>query len=452
MVGWLSSKSDYMEEKFKAVRKGIFSILFWSVISAAFIGPGTVTTAAKAGASYGFSLLWALLFSTLTCLLLQEAAARVAIVSEMNIGQALLKGALSTNRRLGIIILVAGAIILGSAAYEAGNILGAVSGLRLLLPWPSWIFTLIIGAVAFSALYFSKTETLARILGFMVVIMGFSFITTALMIRPDFSAVTAGLVFPRIPDGAGAGMLILGLIGTTVVPYNLFLGSGIARKAEGVKMMRFGLGISILLGGMISMAVLVVGSSVSGEFSFAALSGTLAADLGPVSSLIFAIGLTAAGLSSAITAPLAAAITAWSVSGDSLFWRKGGRGFMTVWAGVLVTGIVFGITGVKPVPVIILAQAFNGLILPFVATVLLFVVNHPQIMKRKYMNSKIQNSLMGLVVFITVILGAGSLAGALVNLTGIEPLTGRQIFLFSLAVACIITFFVFNKIKHIRNE
>ena len=55
---------------------GLGSVLLWSVISAAFIGPGTVTTAANAGALFGTQLLWALLFSTLATILLQEGVVR----------------------------------------------------------------------------------------------------------------------------------------------------------------------------------------------------------------------------------------------------------------------------------------------------------------------------------------------------------------------------------------
>ena len=448
----LSAQYEKMKERLSTIRKGIFSILFWSVISAAFIGPGTVTTAAKAGASYGFSLLWALLFSIFTCLLLQEAAARVSIVTGRNIGQALITASTTAKKKLGILLLVTGAIILGSAAYEAGNILGAVSGLQLLVPGPSWVFTLIIGGIAAAALYFSKTETLARILGFMVVVMGISFITTAVFIKPDFSRIMSGLLVPRIPEGAGAGMLILGLIGTTVVPYNLFLGSGIARRTEGVKMMRFGLAVSILLGGMISMAVLITGTTVAGEFSFAAVSGALAEEFGPGMSLVFAFGLAAAGLSSSITAPLASSITAWSVSGDSPYWRKGGRGFILVWSVVLLTGIVFGITGIKPVPVIILAQALNGLILPFVAVVLLYVVNNPEIMQKEYTNSGIQNFLMGLVVFITIVLGLTSLFRSAADLTGFGVFSAEQIQLVTLMCSFLITLFVFIKIRRLRKN
>ena len=76
-----------------------------------------------------------------------------------------------------------------------------------------------------------------------------------------------------LPDGAS--LLVLGLIGTTVVPYNLFLGSGIARGQK-LGDMRFGLSIAVVLGGLISMGGLVVGTAVDGPFVFAALADALA--------------------------------------------------------------------------------------------------------------------------------------------------------------------------------
>ena len=99
------------------------------VIAAAFIGPGTVTTAAASGAKFGYSLLWALLFSTLACIVLQESAARVTIVSGKTIGEAIKKNYRSNRNAW----LVAISIFLGCAAYEAGNILGAISGLALVI-------------------------------------------------------------------------------------------------------------------------------------------------------------------------------------------------------------------------------------------------------------------------------------------------------------------------------
>ncbi|MCB0845328.1 MAG: divalent metal cation transporter, partial [Bacteroidetes bacterium] len=119
----------------------VTSILFWSVISAAFIGPGTVTTASKAGATYHTELLWALVFSTLACIILQEAAARIPLGSGFNLGEAIAEK-LGSGKNRWVKIAVAGSVIFGCAAYQAGNILGAVSGVGLLFDIDPRLITL----------------------------------------------------------------------------------------------------------------------------------------------------------------------------------------------------------------------------------------------------------------------------------------------------------------------
>ncbi len=108
--------------------KRFLSILFWSIITAAFIGPGTVTTAAKSGTAYGYDLLWALLFSTVACLVLQEASARVTVVSGLSLGEAIRQQFHSGLKGFSVLVMVLGAIVFGCAAYQTGNILGGVTG------------------------------------------------------------------------------------------------------------------------------------------------------------------------------------------------------------------------------------------------------------------------------------------------------------------------------------
>ena len=389
----------------------LLNILFWSIISAAFIGPGTITTAASAGARYQFALLWALLFSTVACLILQEASARITIVSKKNLGQAIRYQFHRRVERLLVISLVSGAIILGCAAYEAGNILGGVAGALLAIPLSRSQMTLLVGLLAGLLLWFGKTRRVAQFLGGLVGLMGIAFLSTALSLKPSVSELLRGTLWPAFP--AGSGLLVLGLIGTTVVPYNLFLGSGIARGSK-LPEMRFGLSIAILLGGIISMGVLVVGSAVQGQFSFEALSATLSGALGDWARFFFALGLFAAGFSSAITAPLAAAITARSLfeRPDGLSWDEKGRAFRGVWLGVLAVGVIFGLADIKPIPAIILAQALNGVLLPFVAVFLLIAVNDRSLMGDDAINGAVANSLMSIVVAITVVLGLSGILRA----------------------------------------
>ena len=124
------------------------NILFWSVIAAAFIGPGTVTTAAASGSRFGFSLLWALVFSTVACLVLQEASARVTICSGSSLAGALRKRFSGGPVGWSVLFLVLGAIVLGCAAYEAGNVLGGVAGVTLRSGLSTNMVTIALGLLA----------------------------------------------------------------------------------------------------------------------------------------------------------------------------------------------------------------------------------------------------------------------------------------------------------------
>jgi Mn2+/Fe2+ NRAMP family transporter len=104
--------------------KRLLDILFWSVIAAAFIGPGTITTAARAGSDYRLTLGWALLFSVVACLVLQEASGRITVTASKELGEAIRERYSATVWGAWLPRLVAASVVLGCAAYEAGNLLG----------------------------------------------------------------------------------------------------------------------------------------------------------------------------------------------------------------------------------------------------------------------------------------------------------------------------------------
>ncbi len=431
-----------------STKKRILNVLFWSVVSAAFIGPGTITTAAKSGASFGTEILWALLFSTFACLLLQEAAARLTIVSGKNLGQAIVSHFEKNKSRLLVLVLVLGAIVLGAAAYEMGNLLGAVAGFRLIFNVPSYIVVLLIGIVAAVILNIPSLKIISTIMGFVVVLMGLGFLLTAFLIQPDFTEIIKGAFIPKIPSEPQAGILIIGLIGTTIVPYNLFLGSGISNKNQSIKEMRFGLTIAILLGGLFSMAVLVVGTSVISEFSFDELSIALQQKIGPSGKYLLGFGLFAAGFTSAITAPLASAITLKSMFGNNKpeKWEPNSFNFKIGWIAVLLIGIGFAIGNVKPIPAIILAQALNGFLLPFVSIFLFIVINNPKITFNNP-NPGLLNILMILVIFITLVLGLNTATKAFYSAFTSGSTPGNNILILIVVLASIISVWVWIKGK-----
>ncbi len=205
---------------------------------------------------------------------------------------------------------------------------------------------------------------------------------------------------PRIPHGAE--LLTLGLVGTTIVPYNVFLGSGVS-KGQTVPLMRIGLTISVVIGGLITTAILLAGTAVNSFSSFAELADSLEGALGPIGAMALGLGLFAAGFSSAITSPYAASIIASSV----FSWSKAGQRY--VWAAVLLSGFLVGISGVKPIPVILLVQALNGLVLPLLTAFLILLINDRQIIPVEQRPSHFYNGVLLLIFSAVMIMGLHSI-------------------------------------------
>ena len=444
---------------FKKIKHRILNILFWSIVSAAFIGPGTVTTATKAGFVFHFDLMWAMVFSTFACLLLQEASARITILSGMNLGEAIAKQFENKKSKTLVLLLVIGAIVLGSAAYEAGNILGSVEGIHFVFKSvPKEYFVLGIGIFAFIALSLRSMRVIAQFLGAIVFLMGIAFLTTAIFLKPSIPDILQGSFIPTIPDTSGAGILILGIIGTTVVPYDLFLGSGLANKAQSIKDARIGLSVAIILGGIISLSIMTVGAQITEgmspeaianfEFSYDRIKEVfyLNTIIGDKAVYIFGFGMFAAGLTSAITAPLAAAMTANSIL--KIKKNKIKRKvlfFKLISTGVLLVGLIFGFLQVKPIPAIIVAQALNGLILPFISIFIIFVINNPKLMGKETVNGSFSNVLMGIVVWVTTLIGFINVIKAITKTFSINY-NPDVIFAVTAIISFVISLFIMIKI------
>jgi Mn2+/Fe2+ NRAMP family transporter len=136
--------------------------------------------------------------------------------------------------------------------------------------------------------------------------------------------------------------------------------------------------------------------------------------IGMTGKYLLGFGLFAAGFTSAVTAPLAAAITLKSLFGNKNpeKWNVNSLYYKLGWFIVLAAGIVFSVGNVKPIPAIVAAQAFNGFLLPVVAIFLFKTINNKSIMLQKT-NSFWLNVLTILVIFITLILGLNSATKAL---------------------------------------
>lgn len=381
------------------------------LITAAFIGPGSIATASVAGANYGFVLLWALLFSLFATGMLQEMAARLGLVSGSGLSEALRSTFTNPVISKGSVCLVVAAIGIGNAAYEAGNISGAALGLQSITNLSTSVCALILGVTSGLLLGTSGYRILEPVLIILVLIMSTVFVVTMAMIEVNFGLVLKGLVVPSIPEGSM--LTVIALIGTTVVPYNLFLHANLAKEKWkdieidiALKESRSDTILSIGLGGLITLAVMSTSAVAFFEtgrmFSSSSIATQLEPVLGSSANLFFALGLIAAGITSAITAPLAAA---YAVSG-ALGWPSDFKDlrFRVIWFSVLFIGTGFAALGTKPITAILFAQAANGLLLPIIAVFLLIIMNRRDLIG-PHSNGKFANILGSLVVLVVSGLG-----------------------------------------------
>lgn len=381
------------------------------LIAAAFIGPGTVTACILAGVGFGYTLLWAMVLSIVATIVLQGMAARLGIVTQQGLADVIKQELRTKWLRLAVVGIILAAIVVGNAAYEAGNLGGAVLGMQALFGNAySSMYPYVIGFIAFILLYLGSYKVLEKVFVTLVLLMSFSFVLTALLTEPDVLDILKGLFVPKIPE---EGILtIIALVGTTVVPYNLFLHASLVSEKwqtiQGLPAAKRDTIVAVVLGGFVSICIIVSASAITNTevANVMDMARALEPLYGTSARYFMGIGLFAAGVTSAITAPLAAAYVANSCFG----WKAGLKDtrFRAVWMLIIAAGVFFLSFDIKPIEIIKFAQIANGMLLPIIAIFLLWVVNKKSVMGN-YKNTKFQNVLGMLIIALAILLGAKSI-------------------------------------------
>eukprot|EP00095_Tigriopus_kingsejongensis_P000562 maker-scaffold776_size99073-snap-gene-0.18 protein:Tk00562 transcript:maker-scaffold776_size99073-snap-gene-0.18-mRNA-1 annotation:"hypothetical protein AURANDRAFT_62184" len=424
---------DSMHLTCRSVLKEVLSLLTWSMLAACTVGPGTVVTCARAGSEQGLNLIWALIFGTILAYTLQEGSARLTISSGRSLGQCLRIKYENTYRLYNVAVIcwvVTIAVFLGNTMYECNNWAGGMSAIYA-LPSAENSDALRIGCcigygvVVYALLYWDKTEWLSVGLGIILMAMVLLFLIVVSKMGLDAERFGWGLI-PNMPEGSAN--LLLSLVGTTSIGFNLFLGSSIA---EGKKLgpSQRGIAFSVFSAFVVSVLIMIVGdgvtSDVEGNFTIDNLAELIEETVGLVGLWIFALGFIAAALSSMLTVPLGAAITA-----DSLFTikrdteaslgetnpvakpdmleletpkpldqdlSKSSTAIMVkeemnqtlprwIYQGIMIVIVLIAVIVISAdfptEDVIQVAQVFNGCLLPFFAICLLLCLNDEQFMEK----------------------------------------------------------------------
>lgn len=393
-----------------------------AIVTSAFVGPGTITTTTLAGVNYQYDLLWAILFSGLSLMILMEMSGRIGIISNHDIAEAAIS---SFNESKVTAIIIKGLIVLTLFAtafgFEAGNLIGGSLGLADALNAPQWLAALILGGAAFYAVAVGTAKTLEKLMTFFVGLMGIVFILTMILVRPDYGDVLTGFIPTSFPEGSA--VTVIAMIGTTLIGINLLMQAVTnAEKWQGPEHLedaKFDIKFNVGLGTLITLAIVITsgkvlfgtGIVVTSPIIFSAM---LEPTLGIYARMIGNIGIAAAGLSSAIATPLILKV----VLARLFKWEPNDMKARIAGGAAVIFGTLFAAFGTSPTQIIVFASAFSGLFLPIVAILIMIAANNKKLLG-EYKNSVLQNVLGGVATLVTLALGINSLLRFFDNLSNL---------------------------------
>jgi len=391
------------------------------IITSAFIGPGTITLCTLSGIDFGYSLIWCIVFSIIATSYLQELSARIGVISRLGLGD-IFKSSSNNLIKNVFFVFVFLSLFIGNSAYESGNISGTVMGIETftgsgmvhILGNEINILSVLVALILISIIIYGSYNLFEKALVGLVFTMSLTFIVTAILSKPDLREIFNGLV-PRINDGNF--IYVIGLIGTTVVPYNLFLHSYVAKKKwkskKEYKSSIIDTCFSIFIGGIISTAIIITSAGARGlidgnEVKNAVDIGKqLSPFLGDFSKYFISIGLLSAGITSSITAPVATSYALSSIFNYKPEWKD--KSFKLVSVVVIIIGSVSSSISYNPIYIIKLAQFINGLFLPIIGISLLWAVNQSTFLG-KNVNTISYNGIGILIIILSVFISLRSMS------------------------------------------
>ncbi len=402
----------------------------------AFLGPGliaanagndagAVATWSSVGARYGYGLLWALVLVTIALAVVQEMCARMGAATGEGLSDLI-------RERFGVrgSAFAMSTLFFANVLITISEFAGIAAACELI--GISKYITVPLAAIGIWLIVTRGSyERVEKIFLFMAFAF-FAYPIAAIMAHPDWGDVLHHTVVPTVYLNATYFQLLVGAVGTTITPYmQLFIQSSVAEK--GIQMEDYPAerletyGGSVFAGIVVASIVIATGATV-----FAASHGAgvqindatqaamaLVPFLGRFAPILFMVGLLGASLLAAAVVPLA---TAYSVCESFGFERgvsfsfKDAPIFQGLFTGMIILGAVVAlIPGLPLIPLIVVAQIINGMLLPILLVFILRLVNDRRIMG-KYVNSVLQNiiawgitgvlSVLSFIMILSIVLPA----------------------------------------------
>ena len=380
------------------------------LVTVGFIDPGNWASNMAAGSTFGYTLLWVVTLSTIMLIVLQHNVAHLGIVT----GECLAESC-SHHLRPWVARLVLGSALLATVATMMAEVLGGAIALNMLFGIPEKIGSVLTAAAALALLLTNSYGKIERIIIGFVSLIGLAFLVEIAMVRVDWPAAAVGWVVPAMP--AGSSTIIVSVLGAVVMPHNLFLHSEVIQsqhyEGQGEEVVRERLDhefvdtlFSMIVGWAINSAMVILAAStffsqgiVIDDLSLAA--ATLEPLLGPAARVIFALALLFAGLSSSVTAGMAAGTISSGIANEpyDIHDRHSSLGVM----GTFVLAVVVISFVTDPFQGLVWSQALLSLQLPITIFTQIWLTSSSKVMGAYANGPWLRVLLVGIGAVVTVL-------------------------------------------------
>lgn len=387
------------------------------LVTVGFIDPGNWASNMAAGSQFGYSLLWVVTLSTIMLIVLQHNAAHLGIATGMCLAEATSR---FLPRLLGRAIL--GTAYLACVATAMAEVLGGAVALQMLFGLPLRFGCVVVAAASMTMLLTSSYKQAERWIIAFVSVVGLSFLAELAMVEVDWPRAAVSWATPSMPAGSTA--TVVSILGAVVMPHNLFLHSEIIQsmhfEGRGQKVVEERLRYELLdtlfsmgIGWAINSAMVILAATTF--FSrgavvedLAAAAATLSPIVGPASSVIFAVALLFAGLSSSVTAGMAAGTVTAGMFGEEydIHDRHSSIGVALCFAGAVAACLCVedAFAG------LVWSQALLSLQLPVTVFLLIRLTSSRKVMGR-YANSRPLTATLVAIGVVVTALDAALLLG-----------------------------------------
>lgn len=368
----VSAAAAVLEER--STKRGLSRLLPFLgpafVASVAYLDPGNFGTNIAGGAQFGYLLLWVIVASNLTAMLVQTLSAKLGIATGRNLAE-MCREQLPRPVVWGMWVISE----LVAMATDLAEFLGAALALYLLFHLPLLVAAALTGAVTLVILSLEKHgfRSLEAVVTGFVGVVALSYVVETVLDRPNWAMVAVNAVVPRFA-GTESVLLAAGILGATVMPHAVFLHSALTQHRiipgnvdQARRLLRFEVTdvvIAMGLAGPVNAAMLIMAAStffaqgLTHVASIEEAHRTLAPLLGPASSTVFAVSLLASGLSSSTVGTMAGQVIMQG------FLRRQ----IPIWLRRLVTmapAIVVIGAGLDPTRTLVISQVVLSFGLPF---------------------------------------------------------------------------------------